>query len=130
MSAIEDGSECSDQLSFVIAGDGRRSRLALRPKWHTGRRFDVARLIGDRLLDGTERLSPATQAYSYRQKAQRAFAAELLSPYEAVDDMLGVDTSEEGQTEAAEHFQVSPMAIRTQLANKGRVAREHAPDLY
>ncbi len=54
----------------------------------------------------------------------------LLSPYEAVDDMLGADTSEERQTEVAEHFQVSPMAIWTQLVNKGRVAREHAPDLY
>lgn len=128
VSAIENGSRRFDKLSFVIAGDGRRSRLALRPKWHTGRRFDVARLIGDRLFDGTERLSPATQAYSYRQKAQRAFAAELLSPYEAVDDMLGADVSEERQAEAAEHFQVSPMTIWTQLVNKGRIGREHATD--
>ena len=127
MSAIENSSMCSDELSFVIAGDGNRSRLALRPKWETGRRFDLARLIGDRLVDGAERLLPATRAYSYRQKAQRAFAAELLSPYDAVDDMLDIDISEERQTEVAEHFQVSPLAIRTLLVNKGRISRENAP---
>ena len=47
MSAIENISVCSDELSFIIAGDGNRSRLALRPKWETGRRFDLARLIGE-----------------------------------------------------------------------------------
>ena len=127
MSAIENSSVCSDELSFVIAGDGNRSRLALRPKWETGRRFDLARLIGDRLVDGAERLLPATRAHSYRQKAQRAFAAELLSPYDAVDDMLDIDISEERQTEVAEHFQVSPLAIRTLLVNKGRISRENVP---
>ena len=127
MSAIENISVCSDELSFIIAGDGNRSRLALRPKWETGRRFDLARLIGDRLVDGVERLLPATRAHSYRQKAQRAFAAELLCPYDAVDDMLDIDISEERQTEVAEHFQVSPLAIRTLLVNKGRIARDNAP---
>ena len=127
MSAIENSSVCSDELSFVIAGDGNRSRLALRPKWETGRRFDLARLIGDRLVDGVERLLPATRAHSYRQKAQRAFAAELLSPYDAVDDMLDIDISEERQTEVAEHFQVSPLAIRTLLVNKGRISRDNTP---
>lgn len=127
VSAIENSSVCSDELSFVIACDGNRSRLALRPKWETGRRFDLARLIGDRLVAGVERLLPATRAHSYRQKAQRAFAAELLSPYDAVDDMLDIDISEERQTEVAEHFHVSPLAIRTLLVNKGRISRENAP---
>ena len=127
MSAIENNSVRSDELSFAIAGDGSRSRLALRPKWETGRRFDLARLIGDRLVDGAEPLLPATRAHSYRQKAQRAFAAELLSPYDAVDDMLDIDISEERQTEVAEHFQISPLAIRTLLMNKGRISRDNAP---
>lgn len=83
-------------------------------------------MIGDRLFDGAEPLSPATQAYSYRQKVQRAFAVELLSPYEAVDDMLGTDTSEERETEIADHFQVSPLAIWTMLANKGRISPQSA----
>lgn len=124
--AIENISERSDILSFFLAEEGQRLRVALRPKWETGRRFDLARLIGDRLFDGAEPLSPATQAYSYRQKAQRAFAAELLSPYDAVADMLGADTSEERQAEAAEHFEVSPLAIWTMLANKGRISPQSA----
>ena len=127
MSAIEQGTVRSDQMSFIIARDGRQSRLALRPKWETGRRFELARLIGDRLFDGTEPLSLATQAYSYRQKAQRAFAAELLSPYDAVDELVGRDISEERQTEVAEYFKVSPLAIWTMLVNKGRIAREEVP---
>lgn len=130
VNAIENISERSNRLSFSIAEDGQRSRVALRPKWETGRRFDLARLIGDRLLDGAEPLSPATQSHSYRQKAQRAFAAELLSPYEAVADMLGTDTSEEHQAEAAEHFQVPPLAIWTMLVNKGHVSQESAPLVY
>ena len=41
--------------------------------------------------------------------------------------MLDIDISEERQTEVAEHFQVSPLAIRTLLVNKGRIARDNAP---
>ena len=114
----------SDDFSFVFNRNGRRIRVALRPKWGTGRRFDLARLVGDRLFGRIGQLSPATSAHSYRQKAQRSFAAELLSPFEAVDEMLGNDDSEERQTEVAEYYAVSPMTIQTLLVNNGRLARE------
>lgn len=109
-------------LSFVLAADDH-ARVALRSKWETGRRFDLARLLGDRLLGHAEPLSPATRAYTYRQKAQRAFAAELLCPYEAVCDFLGNDRSEERCHEAASHFNVSSLAIATLLLNNERSAR-------
>ena len=105
--------------SFVLAADDR-ARVALRSKWETGRRFDLARLLGDRLLGHAEPLSPATRAYTYRQKAQRAFAAELLCPYEAVCDFLGNDRSEERSHEAASHFNVSSLTISTLLLNNER----------
>ncbi|WP_265300612.1 ImmA/IrrE family metallo-endopeptidase [Verminephrobacter eiseniae] len=70
-----------------------------------------------------EPFSPATRSYTYRQKAQRAFAAELLSPFQAVDGMLDGDYSEEAQQDVAAHFNVSAVAIRTQLANHGRIDR-------
>lgn len=76
-----------------------------------------------------ERLLPATRASSYRQKMQHAFAAELLSPFAFVDDMMGGDYSEEKQNEVAEHFQVSPMTIQTQLVNHRRIDRDDAPDI-
>lgn len=103
--------------------------MALRSKWETGRRFELARLIGDRLFGGDRRLFPATRAYSYRQKAQRAFAVELLSPFEAVNEMLGNDDSEENQADVAQHYEVSPMMIRTLLVNKARIAPHEAPDI-
>lgn len=103
--------------------------MALRSTWETGRRFELARLIGDRLFGGARRLFPATQAYSYRQKAQRAFAAELLSPFDGVNEILGSDDSDEKQDDAAQHYQVSAMTIRTLLVNKGRIALHDAPEI-
>ena len=124
----------SEGLSFALERGGSPTRLALRSKWAAGRRFDLARLIGDRLLGAlsgrpAEPLSPATRAYSYRQKAQRAFAAELLSPIAAVKSTIGGDTSDERQRDAADYFAVSEFVIRTQLVNHGLVAREDAPEL-
>jgi len=115
----------SSSLSFVLAA-GDRAQVALRSKWETGRRFALARLLGDRLLGHVEPLSPATRAYTYRQKAQRAFAAELLCPYEAVCDFLGDDRSEERRHDAASHFNVSPLAIGTVLLNNERSEQNQA----
>ena len=126
---ISDHTKCSDELAFALDRNADGTRIALRSKWETGRRFELARLIGDRLFGGARRLFPATQAYSYRQKAQRTFAAELLSPFEEVDDMLDGDTSDERQVDIARHYQVSPMTIRTLLVNNGRIPLQDAPDL-
>lgn len=132
--AISETSRRSDGIAFALDEKAGRARIALGSKRETGRRFELARLVGDRLLGDrmdrpAERLFPATRAYSYRQKMQRAFAAELLCPFAAVDEMSGGDYSEDRQNDVAEHFGVSPMTIRTQLVNNGRVAREDAPDI-
>lgn len=112
-------------LSFVLDEGPTASRLVLRSKWRTGRRFDLARLIGDRLVGDPTALHPATRAYTYRQKAQRAFAAEFLSPFDAVDGMLADDyDDEESRNDVAEHFEVSPKTIETLLMNHGRLERE------
>ena len=115
---------CTETLSWVFQQPGSPARVALRPLRHTGRRFDVARLIGDRLFSenkftDAEPLLPATGSYSYRQKAQRAFAAELLSPWNAVKAMLNNDYSPENREQVADHFIVSPMTIGTQMVNHG-----------
>ena len=121
-------------ISFALDGGNGHSRVALRSRRNTGRRFDLARLIGDRMMctrfsGSPEPLLPATRASSYRQKMQRAFAAELLSPFAFVNDMMGGDYSEEKQNEVAEYFKVSPMTIQTQLVNHRRIDRDDAPDL-
>lgn len=132
--AISDMSRRSEGMAFALDQERGGTRMSLRSKWETGRRFELARLIGDRLVHGhihqsADRLFPATRAFSYRQKMQRAFAAELLSPFASVDAMLRGDYSEERQSDVADHFNVSPMTIRTQLVNHRRIDREDAPDI-
>ena len=129
---IESYKKRTDHIAFALDDENRHSCIALRSRWETGRRFDLARLLADRLcmnhLDD-EPLLLATQSYTYRQKLQRAFAAELLAPIEAVDDFLDGDTSEEKQNDAAEYFNVSPRAVQSLLVNNGRISRDKALDI-
>ena len=112
-------------LSFALDDGPSKGRIVLRSRWHAGRRFETARLLGDRLAaKGHELLYPATRAHTYRQKMQRAFAAELLSPFETVQEKLGGDFSEESQTEVARYFGVSSLTIRTALVNHGLLDRD------
>ena len=113
-------------FSFCIDDEsGKSGKLVLRSKWESGRRFDLARLLGDRLTNGLhERLLPATQTYTYRQKLQRAFAAELLCPFDALEEKLRGDYSSEAREDAAHHFSVSERTVATMLVNHGRLDRD------
>lgn len=111
-------------MSYVLDTHKEYSRIVLRSKWHEGRRFELARLLGDRLMSREGSLFPATRAYTYRQKAQRSFAAELLSPFDAVFNMLQGDYSVENQSDVAAYFDVSDLTIRTQLVNHKILERE------
>jgi hypothetical protein len=112
------------KISFALDRNQIDGRVVLHSRWRTGRRFQLARLLADRLVAPPGRLHAATRAYTYRQKMQRSFAAELLSPFEAVDAMLDGDYSAEAQEEVAEHFQVSERTILTLLVNHRRLERE------
>jgi hypothetical protein len=91
---------------------------------HPARRLELARLLGDALIHRTnDPMRPATRSDTYRQKVQRAFAAELLSPIEAVKEMLEGDYSMESQQDVAHHFQVYDLAIRTLLVNHDIIGR-------
>ena len=61
--AIQEQGRTNDRLSFALDDDGGRSRIALRSKWETGRRFDLARLMADRLqcLAALDPFSPDQQ---------------------------------------------------------------------
>ena len=109
----------NSSFSFLLHDNRTGSaRVVLRSKLRTGRRFDLARLIGDRIfLADPEPLAPATTASTYRQQLQRAFAVELLCPFAALEDMLEGDTSDDACTDAAAAFDVSPLAVRWQLEN-------------
>lgn len=116
----------SSDISFALETGHGNARVVLRSKWETGRRFDLARLLGDRIVTAAvgDRLLPATRAYTYRQKMQRSFAAELLSPYHQVLDLMAGDYSPENQEQIADYFQVSPLTIRTSLVNHRKLDRE------
>lgn len=116
--------EAGSSIAFVLKDSPNDARVVLRSKWATGRRFELARLLGDRLLNPSDGLlSPATHARTYRQQMQRSFAAELLSPFEAVEEQLSGDYSPESQRDVAENFNVSERTIETLLMNHGRIPR-------
>jgi hypothetical protein len=99
------GSKAGLNLSFAIDRSGHVGKIVFRSKWKTGRRFALARLLADRIfVPAADRLRVATRACTYRQQVQRSFAAEFLSPFEAVEAMLDGDYSAEAQSDAAAHF--------------------------
>ncbi|PMS22092.1 hypothetical protein C0Z18_06130 [Trinickia dabaoshanensis] len=122
---IFDPLDQSPDLSFDLSESDKCHRVILRRAGReTARRFALARLLGDALTHTTnDAVRPATHSDTYRQKVQRAFAAELLSPFQAVDHMLDGDYSAENQQEVADHFQVSDRTILTLLVNQRRLDR-------
>ena len=92
----------------------------------TTRRFAASRLLGDSLyFSNHERLLPATHAKTSRQKFQRSFAQEFLCPIDALLEKLGTtQPNEDDISEAAAHFHVSPLMVRTTLVNHGQLERE------
>lgn len=118
-------------LSFSLTEPNEQNRVLLRSKWETGRRFELARLLGDCVVYATnDPMRPATRSSTYRQKVQRAFAAELLSPFQAVDEMLGGDYSMESQQDVAHHFGVSALTVSTLLVNHNRISRSELDEVY
>ncbi|MFA7441419.1 MAG: hypothetical protein WCZ66_10695 [Sphingomonadaceae bacterium] len=111
-------------LSFALSETAQHSRVMLRSPWKNSRRFELARLLGDALVYPTQDpMRPATRSDTYRQKVQRAFAAEFLSPFEAVKEMLDGDYSMERQQDVAHHFEVFGMTIGTHLVNNDLIDR-------
>jgi Zn-dependent peptidase ImmA (M78 family) len=119
----------SDFFSFSLDEKPTKGFLVLRSRYQTGRRFDLARLLGDRIAaPGGGTLKPATRTYTYRQKLQRAFAGEFLCPFDALADRLKGDFTDEAIEEAANYFNVSVLTVRTLLVNHKMIERESLQD--
>ena len=115
-SALEPGAAATRIVAFMLH-EPKQTSLVLRSRNQPGRRFELARLIGDRALVGDGCLYPATSTSSYRQKVQRAFAAELLCPWEAAAPMLHDSVSEDDATDVANHFGVSPLLLINRIVD-------------
>lgn len=94
---------------------------SLKKRHPTGRRFALARIVGDHLLAGaSDRLLPVTDMATDRQKFQRAFAQAFLCPFEALQSHLGSKVPDDDFIEdAAQHFEVSSWLVRSALINHG-----------
>ena len=126
---LQDGAGAALQLGFALEDIPGGGRIAFRAKRRCGRRFELARLLADRLFAPEDKLHPATRAYTYRQKAQRAFAAELLIPADtAIAELDGQHEDEDRREDLAERFGVSPRVIETQLVNRKLLPREELDD--
>jgi len=65
-------------------------KICFHQKHLTGRRFYLARILGERLLDAEQPTNwlPATFALTWRQKYQRAFASEFLCPFQVLEEKI------------------------------------------
>lgn len=120
----------SENILSTIADTSYTAGLRLENETHftlsgrreTGKRFSLARLLGDVFYSQhlpQERLFIATNSHSERQRFQRAFAQSLLCPAESLFEWLGTKrTNDEACEKAAEHFNVSPLTIKYLLENK------------
>jgi hypothetical protein len=102
----------------------------LKSPFQANRRFALLRLVGDHLTaPQDDKLLPAAPgAKTQRQKFQRAFAQEFLCPYsDLIEYVNSMDPSDEDIEDAAHHFDVSALMIKTILVNKGDLERSCLP---
>jgi hypothetical protein len=114
-------------FSFAVKHeDESRMGFILARRHEYSRRFDVARLVGDRLFQDTgDKWVPATQSFTARQKFQRAFAAEFLCPSDELErrfkQTIQLDDIDDVVGEISEEFNVSPKLVINHLVNIGLV---------
>jgi hypothetical protein len=113
---------------FRLDDPSRPVGIMLRRRTSNGRRFEAARILADALFHSTDRILPVTDRATARQKVQRAFAQELLSPVEGLRQIVTLPKPSEREIdEAAEQYGVSPWTVRSALVNRGLVDRSYLP---
>jgi hypothetical protein len=77
-------------MSLGVPDDDRRLKIHLHRPEETARRFYLSRILGERLLNTKQPGDwlPATYGRTWRQKFQRAFAAEFLCPLKVLEERL------------------------------------------
>jgi hypothetical protein len=107
---------------------GGEISLIPRKRHPNGRRFELARFIGDFLQrpDDTPKWLASTDLSTSRQKYQRAFAAEFLCPIEDLQNFLNGDFSEDSLEDAVDYFGISSDTVTSLLANNNLVYRSDA----
>ena len=87
-------------LTFTSQPRRNSEKLVLKPGLESSRRFDVARVISDRIIAAeSERYHFVVDSHNYRQRFQRAFAAEFLCPRDELKSLLSSYSSTESDEE-------------------------------
>lgn len=117
---------------IAVTSDNENYKFIPRKKHPLSKRFELARFVADVVNVGRQssKWLASTDLSTYRQKYQRAFAAEFLCPIRALKDFLDGDYSQSATADAAHHFQVSQEAIYSLLANNGIIPPHFALSEY
>ncbi len=111
-------------MGLAVRTGNQDLKLLFHKRNRPARRFEAARFIADYIsAEGSDRWLPITDSGTARQKLQRAFAAEFLCPIDSLRSYLGDDFLPEAFEDAAEHFGISEMAIKSHLANHHLIPR-------
>jgi len=116
---VENG-QLSVEPGIHAAGRADKSAVVLnRRPAAPARRFTLARALWHVLIE-PESLFLVTAAHTDRQRAERAFAAELLAPAAGVADRLAARGASdvEDVDEVARSYGVSAMVIEHQIENQ------------
>ncbi len=110
-------------VAVAIPKNDRQLQFVPRRRNPAGRRFELARFLGEYLRPSTyeARWLASTDLSTSRQKYQRAFAAELLCPIDSLTSFLAGDFSSYAIEEAASEFDVSEQTITSLLLNNGYI---------
>jgi IrrE N-terminal-like domain len=112
-----------DRTLHALGGgraDAAPSVVLGRHQHEDSERFTLARAMWHFLRQPQEQFL-ITSAHTARQKAERAFAAELLAPAEGVAKLIGDNPDDIGIDElemAERHFHVSSLIIQHQIDNQ------------
>lgn len=106
-------------LSALVANDQNDTpRLIGPPLGHWAERFRLARSLF-MVPDDTKLMRPrlVTRAYTWDQRASRAFAAELLAPAEALRAQVSNVVTADDVDQLSRQFDVRPNLIEHQIKN-------------
>jgi len=118
-------------VAVAMPTNGRQLKIIQRKHGVAGRRFELARFLGEHLRssDPAPRWLASTDLGTSTQKYQRAFAAEFLCPIDALTSFLGGDFSSYAIEDAAENFHVSEMTATSLLRNNGYIHQSWADSM-
>ena len=104
-------------VSVGIPTDDQKIKFVPRKKHPIGKRFELSRYLGDFMQTASNQWLTNTDLGTYRQKYQRAFAAEFLCPINGLISFLENDFSNEAIEDAADYFTVSEQTVTSLLVS-------------